>query len=108
LWGADRYGTAVAVANRFSYLPTSVVVASGANWPDALSGGAMAAHRAVPLLLTDPKVLAAATGYYLGGKNNPITTATLVGGTAAISAASATALGNALSYPGQWDLVNIH
>jgi putative cell wall-binding protein len=33
LWGADRYGTAVAVANRFSYLPTSVVVASGANCP---------------------------------------------------------------------------
>ncbi|GAA1957950.1 glycoside hydrolase domain-containing protein [Catenulispora subtropica] len=108
LFGSDRYGTAVAVAQRFSYLPTSVVVASGANWPDALSGGAMAAHRGVPLLLTDPKVLAAATGYYLGGKNNPITTATLVGGTAAISAASASALGDAFSYPGQWDLTTIH
>ena len=108
LFGADRYGTAAAVAGRFSYLPTSVVVASGMNWPDALSGGAMAAHRGVPLLLTDPKVLPGPTGYYLGGKNNPITTATLVGGTAAISPAAATALGNSFSYPGQWDLVTIH
>ena len=107
LFGADRYGTAVAVAQRFSYLPTSVVVASGANWPDALSGGAMAAHRGVPLLLTDPKTLPAATGYYLGAKNNPITTATLVGGTAAITPASAAALGDAFSYPGQWDLTTI-
>ncbi|MBS2546333.1 DUF1906 domain-containing protein [Catenulispora sp. NL8] len=108
LFGADRYGTAAAVAGRFSYLPTSVVVASGANWPDALSGGAMAAHRGVPLLLTDPKVLPGPTGYYLGGKNSPITTATLVGGTAAISPAAATALGNSFSYPGQWDLVTVH
>jgi putative cell wall-binding protein len=108
LSGADRYGTAAAVAGWFSYLPTSVVVASGMNWPDALSGGAMAAHRGVPLLLTDPKVLPGPTGYYLGGKNNPITTATLVGGTAAISPAAATALGNSFSYPGQWDLVTIH
>jgi hypothetical protein len=108
LFGADRYGTAAAVAGRFSYLPTSVVVASGLNWPDALSGGAMAAHRGVPLLLTDPKVLPGPTGYYLGAKNNPITTATLVGGTAAISPAAATALGNSFSYPGQWDSVNIH
>jgi hypothetical protein len=89
-------------------LPTSVVLASGTNWPDALSGGAMAAHRDVPLLLTDPKVLPGPTGYYLGAKNNPITTATLVGGTAAISPAAATAVGNSFSYPGQWDLVTIH
>ncbi|NUR62824.1 MAG: DUF1906 domain-containing protein [Catenulispora sp.] len=107
LFGADRFGTAVAVAQRFSYLPTSVVVASGANWPDALSGGAMAAHRGVPLLLTDPKVLPGATGYYLGAKNNPITTATLVGGTAAITVGSAGALGDAFSYPGQWDLTTV-
>ncbi|WP_049871925.1 glycoside hydrolase domain-containing protein [Catenulispora acidiphila] len=107
LYGADRYGTASAVAVRFSYLPTSVVVASGMNWPDALSGGAMAAHRGVPLLLTDPKVLPGPTGYYLGAKSNPITTATLVGGPAAISPAAATALGNSFSYPGQWDLVTI-
>jgi hypothetical protein len=108
LSGADRYGTAAAVAGRFSYLPTSVVVASGVNWPDALSGGAMAAHRGVPLLLTDPKVLPGPTGDYLGGKTNPVTTATLVGGTAAITPAAATALGNSFSYPGQWDLVTIH
>jgi putative cell wall-binding protein len=105
LAGFDRYATAVAVAMRFFHLPTSVVVASGANWPDALSGGAMAAHRNAPLLLTDPKALADATKWYLGGKNNPITTATVVGGTAAVSAASLTQLGNAFSYPGQWDLV---
>jgi putative cell wall-binding protein len=107
LAGADRYGTAAAVAGRFSYLPTSVVVASGVNWPDALSGGAMAAHRGVPLLLTDPKVLPGPTGFYLGGKSNPITTATLVGGVAAISPAAAAALGNSFSYPGQWDLVTV-
>ncbi|OLE20824.1 MAG: hypothetical protein AUG49_23615 [Catenulispora sp. 13_1_20CM_3_70_7] len=104
LVGPDRDATAVAVAQRFFPQPTSAVIASDANWPDALAGGPMAAHRGAPLLLTGPNVLRQPTADYLRAKNNPITEAIVMGGTAAISAYSVRQLGDALSYPGQWDL----
>ena len=50
--GADRFDTSRKVASRFFSSPASVGIASGANYPDALSGGARAAKLGVPLLLT--------------------------------------------------------
>src|SRR5471032_2504633 len=67
LQGADRYATAVAVANAIFSAPASVGVASGATFPDALSGGAYQAHAGGPILLTAPTTLPAATGSYLTG-----------------------------------------
>jgi putative cell wall-binding protein len=58
--GADRYATAVALAERFFTAHTAFALASGLSWPDALSGGAHAAHLGVPLLLTPPDSLAPA------------------------------------------------
>ena len=58
LSGADRYTTAIAVS-RASH-PTgadAVVVASGANWPDALAAGVLARAAEAPLLLTTPRTL---------------------------------------------------
>ena len=55
--GADRYATAVAVAAEFSTGVPVVYVASGANFPDALSAAPAAAMQGGPLLLTAPTVL---------------------------------------------------
>ncbi|MEX2621315.1 MAG: cell wall-binding repeat-containing protein [Egibacteraceae bacterium] len=53
--GPDRYSTAAAVALDTFTGPVPVLyLASGRNFPDALSGGATAAIQGAPLLLTDP------------------------------------------------------
>lgn len=79
LAGEDRWGTAVAVSEAFGITePEVTFVASGQNWPDALAGGALAAHLGVPVQLTQsdnlPNVvgaelerLAAQSGVLLGG-----------------------------------------
>lgn len=55
LQGDDRYATAVA-ASRSAYPGTvnTVYLASGLNFPDALSAGPIAANQGAPLLLTTP------------------------------------------------------
>ncbi|MDZ4179310.1 MAG: cell wall-binding repeat-containing protein [Coriobacteriia bacterium] len=56
--GSDRYRTAAAISR--SAFPTTapvVVVASGANWPDGLTGAALAALSDGPILLTRPDKL---------------------------------------------------
>ena len=53
LAGADRYGTAAAVADAFFDLSTTgAYYASGLSFADSLAGGAAAARRGWPLLLT--------------------------------------------------------
>ena len=55
LAGGDRYATAVAIsAWRFQPGVPAVVVASGANFPDALAGGPLAARLGAPILLLPP------------------------------------------------------
>ncbi|SOC56843.1 cell wall-binding repeat-containing protein [Ornithinimicrobium cerasi] len=66
--GSDRFGTAVEVAlahfgpasGRPS--PTTVYLATGRNFPDALTGGALAGARSAPVLLTRPDSLPGVTG----------------------------------------------
>lgn len=56
--GASRYDTAVeASKHSFPTGASSVVIATGANWPDALGGGALAAAVNGPVLLTKPAEL---------------------------------------------------
>jgi SpoIID/LytB domain protein len=59
--GADRYATAAAVQRQFFPSPAGAYYASGATYADALAGGAAAAHRGWPLLLTAPSSVPAAT-----------------------------------------------
>ncbi|SMH42208.1 Putative cell wall binding repeat 2 [Rathayibacter oskolensis] len=57
LSGSDRYATGVAVTtSTFDTVPV-LYVASGGNWPDALSAGPAAAVQNGALLLTDPDEL---------------------------------------------------
>jgi len=52
LWGDDRYETAVAVSQRLPAGQPAVFLASGADYPDALSATAAAAKVGGPVLLT--------------------------------------------------------
>ena len=96
LVGADRYGTAITVAHQFFSSPPTVGVASGATFADALAGGALLAHTGGPLLLSDPSTLPASTSSYLTSNAATLTTASIFGGTSALSAGVQTAVGVAL------------
>jgi putative cell wall-binding protein len=89
--GADRYGTAAAVATGF-FKPSisTAFVATGANFPDALAGAAAAGKAAAPILLTEPDALPAATIQAL----QVLKPANIVilGGTGVVSSAVASAL----------------
>lgn len=76
--GGDRHATAVAVMDRFFFEPAGAYYASAQTYPDALSGGAAAAARRWPLLLTAPDTALIAT---------PVVGAEriVLGGTAAVS-----------------------
>lgn len=53
VWGADRYQTALAINLKYDSIFTGkdAALASGANFPDALAGGALAAKKAMPVVL---------------------------------------------------------
>ncbi len=52
IYGNNRYGTSVAIANMFYPTATEVTFASGTNFPDGLCGGVFSAKTNAPLLLT--------------------------------------------------------
>lgn len=55
--GADRYATSLAIADRFaaSFGGKSVSVATGTDFPDALSGAALSAKNKAPVVLVNEK-----------------------------------------------------
>jgi hypothetical protein len=85
--GADRYATAVAVATALGS-PTTVLLATGTNFPDALAAGPAAAHVHAAILLTDGSTVPAETATYLAGAH----LAYAIGGPAAAAVPSATAI----------------
>lgn len=95
--GADRYATAVQVADSTygtaaAPVPhlTNVILASGVNFPDALSASYLAGQLHTAILLTDPSVLSPATQAALSQFGTR--TVDLVGGPGAVSDAVATTL----------------
>jgi hypothetical protein len=57
LAGDDRYETGVAISRLLWASASTVYVASGTSYPDALSGGALAAHDSAPILLSSKRDL---------------------------------------------------
>jgi len=94
--GTDRYSTAVAVATTFFVAPTTLGIATGTNFPDALAAGALLAHVGAPLVLTSGGSLPTATLQYLTSVASSATSAHLFGGTSAVSDSVRTAVSNAL------------
>ena len=88
--GADRYGTAVAVAERVTpgamgNLGRTAVIANGEKFADALVAGPFAVRGVHPVLLTPPGELHADVATYLGDAG--IEHVVLMGGTSALSEA---------------------
>ena len=91
-WGADRYGTAAAVSKAAFFAPGVAVayISTGSNFPDALSGGAIAGRNGGPILLVKQGTLPGATATELARlKPSKIV---ILGGTSAVSSAVADAL----------------
>jgi glucose/arabinose dehydrogenase/putative cell wall-binding protein len=84
LAGADRYATAEAITRAF-WTKATAYVASGANFPDALAGGAVAGRNGVPMLLSAPGEVPLHTGQEVL-RLSP-RQLTMLGGTGALSAA---------------------
>ncbi len=81
--GANRYDTAAQVAETFGDRGKTVFIATGANYPDALAGGAAAGRLGGTLLLTARDQLPAETVEAFGGLDP--SRIVLLGGTSAIS-----------------------
>jgi hypothetical protein len=94
--GADRYATAVLVAEQGLGAPTAVLLATGADFADALTAGAAAAHEHAAVLLTDGAMQAAATAAYLDA--HAVAHRFAVGGAAAAADPSAVPLVGADRY----------
>ena len=93
--GSDRYATSAAVAQTFFVTPAFAGLATGLNYPDALSGGVYSALSGGPLLLTDPNQLPTAISQWLSSVAPWVAGGTVIGGTSAVSEAVRTAAGQA-------------
>jgi putative cell wall-binding protein len=84
--GADRFGTALDIANRGMGSPRQVIVATGLDFPDALAAGPLAAAEGNAILLSNGKTLDPGTAAYIrnASQNDPNNTFHLnaVGGAA--------------------------
>jgi Bacterial Ig-like domain (group 3)/ell wall binding domain 2 (CWB2) len=94
--GADRYATAVTIADQGLSNPATILEATGQNFADALAGGAAAAHVAGAILLTNGSSQAAPTATYLAAHSADRRYA--LGGPAAAADPKATALVGADRY----------
>ncbi|HYD09884.1 MAG TPA: cell wall-binding repeat-containing protein, partial [Acidimicrobiales bacterium] len=89
--GADRYATAAAVSAATFPSAGTVYVASGESTPDALVASVAAAAAGAPLLLVEPDAVPATTRVEIARLG--ATRVVVVGGSAAVSDAVASALG---------------
>lgn len=82
LWGQDRYETSAKIAERVG-TKGSVVLATGANFPDALSISSIAAKLGMPILLTYKDSIPQKVDQFIKDKN--ATKTYVIGGTGVIS-----------------------
>jgi putative cell wall-binding protein len=88
--GADRYETAALVAEAFfgspaGEGPVAAGLATGTNFPDALSGGALMALVGGPMLLTQPTALNGHAGAFLSAHRATVDYGFIFGGEGAVS-----------------------
>ncbi|WP_348982858.1 cell wall-binding repeat-containing protein [Desulfosporosinus sp. Sb-LF] len=79
--GADRFETSLAIARHFKPTGNYVCIATGNNFPDALSGSLYAARMNAPILLVDETISDQMTSYF---KEEGIKGATIFGGEAVV------------------------
>ena len=89
IYGDSREATSVAVAQRYVKNPATVLIAYSRNFPDGLCGGPLAYAMKAPLLLINSTKEADAAAYVSA---NGIARGIVLGGTAAVTEASVTAI----------------
>ncbi len=82
--GADRYAVSAAVNETYFGSAEEVYLATGADYPDALSGGVLAARKGVPLLLVQSDCIPSLAAAALARWQPKLTT--LLGGPRSLSA----------------------
>ncbi|WP_167587654.1 cell wall-binding repeat-containing protein [Kineococcus rubinsiae] len=82
-YGPDRYATAVAVADRTT-ASGRIGIANGVNLVDALPGAILLARSASPVLLSEPGRLGPALSQYVLANEDHLSSAVVLGGTAAV------------------------
>lgn len=97
-WGMDQYQTSIAIANDLIGNPGQIYLATGARFPDALAGSALAAQSGSPIILIDGNLTnQAPLGYFMD--NAPaIKDITILGGTAVVTNAAVTKLTSILPF----------
>ncbi len=83
--GANRYETAVKIAQTFFTNPEYVALASGTNFPDALSISPLMGFADGPVLLTDPNTLPQVVADYLAANKASIGVVFIPGGAPSVS-----------------------
>jgi putative cell wall-binding protein len=99
LSGSDRYATSATVAEEAFPTATTVILATGANYPDALAASFLAGNANAPILLTTPDLplsSSTTTALTVMKTKNVI----ILGGTSAVSAAEQTQLSQTASSAG--------
>ncbi len=95
--GADRYETAVAIAERVGAAPgAGVSIVAGTAFPDAVSASSFSGTRMMPILLTRKDALAGPAAAYLARHSAEVTSAVVVGGPAVVSQPVVDMLGETL------------
>ena len=83
--GADRYATSLLVARDFFSGPDTIALATGTNFPDALSAGAFLGRFWGPLLLVDPQTgLAPEAAAWIDGERGSTSAGFVFGGPGAL------------------------
>ncbi len=89
IYGIDRYETSALLANyaysNYGLLWNSLLIATGSNFPDALSGGSLAGKNRAVLLLTSPSSLSSPTYASLSANRFSVLKSFISGGPGAIS-----------------------
>jgi putative cell wall-binding protein len=88
LAGADRYATAVEIGKEFyvgALLPTCISVATGENFPDALTGGPHAGSKNCPIVMTRKSAIPGSSSTYVSGNAASIGGGFVYGGTAVVT-----------------------
>lgn len=82
IWGNDRYATSLNICKYFNLDTDTAVIANGKNFPDALSGSALASKLQAPILLTDGTSIDTQKSYL---DTTKYTNQIILGGTGAVS-----------------------
>lgn len=98
IWGADRYETAVSIAEELGVC-SKVALASGDDFPDALSISSIASALSMPILLTGRDSLPGCVKRYIEGQS--LSCAYIIGGTGVISSSMEEILPNPVRLGGR-------